>query len=175
MNDDTIELTVDTRELEWALEQLSQRAAGQVMRDALQAAGDVMLESVVDHTPERTDEETPEQTSLPPGILKADMHTQVGLSKKTGTGFVKVGPSKDIGGLVAYRQENGWTLTTHGSPGKHGGRKPIRDIPGKHFMAAAFDESAEAAVDVFCETLQNILGYGEGSTPANNSHDVEFG
>jgi hypothetical protein len=173
--DDAIELTIDTRELEAALGRLSQRAAGQVMRDALQAAGNVMLEAVVDHTPERTDEETPEGTSLPPGILKADMHTQVGLSKKTGTGFVKVGPSKDIGGLVAYRQENGWTLTEHGGKVTHGRREPIRDIPGKHFMAAAFDESAEAAVDAFCEELQDILSYGENARPENNSHDVEFG
>ena len=155
--DDTIELTIDTRELEAALGRLSQRAAGQVMRDALQAAGNVMLEAVVAHTPERTDELTPEQTSLPPGVLKADMHTQVGLSKKTGTGFVKVGPSKDIGGLVAYRQENGWTLTEHGGKVTHGRREPIRDIPGKHFLAAAFD-----AIVADYGDLENYLGDGLG-------------
>jgi hypothetical protein len=175
LTEDTIELTVDTRELEWALEQLSRRAAGKVMLDALQAGGNVMLEAVVTHTPERTDEETPEGTSLPPGILKADMHTQVGLSKKTGTGFVKVGPSKDIGGLVAYRQENGWTLREHGGARVRGQHKAIRDIPGKHFMATAFDESAEAAVDAFVDALGNLLGYGENSLPEGNSRDVEFG
>ena len=169
MTEDTVDLVVDTRELEAALERLSQRAAGQVMLDALQAAGNVLLDAVVDHTPERTDEETPEGTSLPPGILKADMHTQVGLSKRTGTGFVKVGPSKDIGGLVAYRQENGWTLTEHGGKVTHGHRKPIRDIPGKHFLAAAFDESAETAVNTFLSTLADALGPQLGVSEAGES------
>jgi len=161
--EDTIDLQVDTRELEAALLRLSKRMAGEVMREALQAGGDVLLEAVVAHTPERTDELTPEQTSLPPGILKADMHTEIQISRKYDNARVKIGPSKDIGGLVAYRQENGWTLTAHGKRGRK-----IRDIPGKHFMAAAFDETAENAVEAFLGVLENALGYGENALPENN-------
>jgi hypothetical protein len=155
---DTIDLQIDTRELEAALLRLSKRMAGEVMREALQAGGDVLLESVVVHTPERTDELTPEQTSLPPGILKADMHTEIQISRKYGNARIKVGPSKDIGGLVAYRQENGWTLTAHGKRGRK-----IRDIPGKHFMAAAFDESANGAVDAFLNALAEALSKAPGT------------
>lgn len=62
------------------------------MQRALQAGGDVMLDAVVDETPERTDEETPDGDSLPPGILKASMTTEV------------IVPNAD--GLV--RQDKGW-------------------------------------------------------------------
>jgi hypothetical protein len=157
---DEIELRIDTREMERALKDLPNKLLKAIMSGSLQAAGDVMLEAVVAHTPERTDEETPEQTSLPPGILKADMHTEVQFSRKYGTARVKVGPSRAIGGLVAYRVNNGWTLTGHGKSARK-----IRSIPGKHFLEAAFDESAQAAIDVFIDDLGNSLGFGEGAMP----------
>jgi hypothetical protein len=148
------------------------------MRKALQAAGDVMLSAVVAHTPERTDEEDSASNSLPPGVLKADMHTQIQIGR-AGKPRVKVGPSV-VTGYVAYRQNNGYTLTSHGSKT---GRHPIarkngpNPIPGKHFMEAAFDESAETAVDMFLSTLADgLFGIDEGSSmPESNSHDVEFG
>jgi hypothetical protein len=80
------------------------------------------------------------------------MHTEIQISRKYDNARVKIGPSKDIGGLVAYRQENGWTLTTHGKRGHK-----IREIHGKHFLAAAFDEAAEEAVDVFLGNLAASL------------------
>jgi hypothetical protein len=170
LSNDTIELTIDTRELDRALQAMPARLAKAIMSGALQAGGDVMLEAVVAHTPERTDEENPESTSLGPGILKADMHTEVQFSRKYGTARVKVGPSRAIGGLVAYRVNNGWTLSGHGkSPRK------IRSMPGKHFLEAAFDESAQLAIDTFIDELGNSLGFGENAGPENNSHDVEFG
>jgi hypothetical protein len=172
---DTIELRVDTRELEAALKALPDKLARLAAGRALQAAGDVMLEAVVAHTPERTDEITPEQTSLPPGILKADMHTEIQFSRAKGWAAVKVGPSKDIGGLVAYRQNNGWVLTAHGGKQKYG-EKQIRPIAGKHFLEAAFDESIEVATAVFLDTLADqLFGLEEGNdAPENRSFDVEF-
>lgn len=44
--EDTIDLQVDTRELEAALLRLSKRMAGEVMREALQAGGDVLKQNV---------------------------------------------------------------------------------------------------------------------------------
>ncbi len=158
---DGLTFSVDTRELDRALKQLPLRVAREIMSGALQAGGDVMLQAVVEHTPERTDEETPEQSSLPPGILKADMHTEIQFSRKYGRARIKVGPSKQIGGLVAYRQNNGWILTSHD------GRK-VRAISGKHFLEAAFDESAQAAIDAFIDALADSLGYGENSLPDEN-------
>lgn len=172
---DTIELKFDTRELEAALQALPDRLARKVAGRALEAAGDVMLEAVVALTPERTDDIGPEGTSLPPGILKADMHTQIGFSRAHGSAFVKVGPSREIGGLVAYRVNNGWILTSHGGKTKWGQRQ-IRPISGTHFLESAFDESIETATAVFLETLaDNLFGVDEGlDAPEGNSHDVEF-
>jgi hypothetical protein len=172
---DSIDLRIDTRELERALTALPEKLARAIMGRSLQAAGDVMLEAVVALTPERTDEEMPGQTSLPPGILKADMHTEIQFSRSKGWAAIKIGPSKEIGGLVAYRINNGWILTAHGSKSKYGARQ-IRPIAGKHFLEAAFDESAETAVAVFVETLgEEIFGTpAEPSAPEWNSHDVEF-
>jgi hypothetical protein len=199
---DTLELAVDTRELEAALKKLSAKARSSVLARALAAGGQVMLDAVVDHTPERTDESTPDSTALPPGMLKAAMTMEVvapnadGLtSMDSGSGFshgsprVKVGPQKvgkaNIVGRVAYWQNNGFTLTSHGAfasaKNRAAGvdlRHPIRPIPGKHFMEAAFDASAEKAVDVFLDALADGL-FGnpdaEGlSYPEGNSLDVEF-
>jgi hypothetical protein len=172
---DTIDLKFDTRELDKALRALPNKLARAVAGRALQAAGDVMLEAVQANAPERTDEIGPESTSLPPGILKADMHTQIYFSRKTGNAGIKVGPSKEIGGLVAYRVNNGWILTAHGAKKKYGQRQ-IRPIAGTHFLEAAFDESVEVATAVFLETLaDNLFGVDEGNdAPEGNSHDVEF-
>jgi hypothetical protein len=45
--------------------------------------------------------------------------------------------------------------------------KQVKQIPGKHFMAAAFDEAAELAVDAFVASL------AEGLTGAEDSSDEE--
>jgi len=164
---DTIELSVDTRELEYALTRLPQRFRKDIMRRALQAAGDVMLAAVVAETPERDDVWTPDSTALPPGVLKADMHTEIQFSRTQQAARVKVGPSAKIGGLVAYRINYGWMHKDRGGNIKH--------IPATHFLTRAFDLSAETAVEVFIETLGNALGYGENAIPENKSLDVEFG
>jgi hypothetical protein len=170
MEPDTVELEIDTRALDAALKDLPTRVAGNAMKKALQAAGDVLLAAIVAHTPERTDEEVPASagswfgssgsgsTSLPPGILKADMHTEVQMGKGSQPPRVKVGPTS-IAAHVARWQNNGWNLTKGGKRRKdrngnfRGSGKVIRAIPGKHFMEAGFDESSEAALETFLAAL----------------------
>jgi hypothetical protein len=201
---DEIELRFDTRELDAALKALPAKLRGALMAKALQAGGDVMLDAMVEETPERTDDETPDGTSLPPGMLKAAMTTELVMPNsdglvREGRGFksggsprIKVGPQR-VGaanrfGRTAYWVNNGWMLTGHASRsnpnaprGKRGfkaGRK-IREIEGQHFIEKAFDRSAESAVDTFLETLASGLFEGEtdleNARPENNSFDVEFG
>lgn len=169
---DGIEITVDTRAVEKALLALPMKMRGPAMTKALRDAGQIMLDAVVAHTPERTDEEMPNSNSLPPGILKADMHMQVILGD---TPAVKVGPTS-IAGHVARWQNNGWVLTSHGRSKRS--RTKIRAIPGKHFLEAAFDETAETAINVFALTLADaVFGTGselEGAGPENTSLDVDF-
>lgn len=160
--DDTIELVVDTRELDAALKALPLKMQGKIMREALQAGGDTLAECLESYTPERTDEETPEGTSLPPGILKADIKTEIQLGNGTYPPRIKVGFTK-ISRHVARWQNDGWNLTKGGQRhvGKdgrvHGNGKIIRVIPGKHFIEAAFDESAESAIGEFLDKLAERL------------------
>ena len=175
MNDDVVELSVDTRELDRALGKLAVKVQSDIMRAALQAAGDVLLEAQIAQAPERTDEETPGGDSLPPGALKQDLHTEIQLGTGGRLPRVKVGPSP-VTGHVARWQNSGFNLTTHGRSRSR--RRVIRAIPGKHFIEAAFDESAEAAVDVFLETLAKRLldadTVQESAIAGGNSLDVEF-
>jgi hypothetical protein len=199
---DGFDLRVDTRELEAALERLPMKLAGKILGRALAAGGAVMLDAVVDETPERTDAETPDGNSLAPGMLKAAMTMEVNAPNadglvKNGRGSsrtnpnVKVGPQK-VGkankfGRVAYWVNNGWTLTGHASRkdagadhGKRGWKKgrQIRPIAGQHFLEKAFDKSANEAVDVFLDTLARGLFDEQDqsgiSYPDHNSLDVEF-
>lgn len=144
---DEFQISVDTSQFEAKLKELEPNVANQYMRSALQAAGDVILPAMKQHAPERTDEPTPEGNSLPPGILKFDLTTQVILNKDGAE--VKVGPTA-VAAHVARWQENGWMLTSHTG-------KKIRHIPGKHFMATAIDETREAAVNALVESLASSL------------------
>lgn len=173
---DEITLTVDTRECERALMALGEKVRGNIMKQALQAGGDVMAEALEAHTPERTGEETPNGTSLPPGIMKADVTTETQTAGQYPTARIKVGFSS-ISAYVAYWQNEGWNLTKGGQRhidkrGRvHGNGKVIRAIPGKHFIEASFDESAETAVDVFTSTLWDLLFSApdlEGAGPEGN-------
>lgn len=165
---DGFDLEIDTRQLDRALAELPMKLQKAMLSGALQAAGDVMLAAVQEHTPERTDEPTPGSDALPPGILKADMHTEIQFSRAQGVARIKVGPSALIGGPVARWINAGWILTTPSG-------RTVRHMPGKHFLEAAFDESAEPAIDVFLERLGQSLGFGENAVPEGDSHDVEFG
>lgn len=150
---DTMELSVDTRAMEQALVDLGEKLATKALRTALQAAGDTMLSPMVELCPENTEGVGPGSNSLPPGVLKADLKTDVFIGKNSGN--VRVGPTADTG-HVARWVNNGWILTSHG---KKSGRHPIarkdgpNPIPGMHFLEAAFDESAEKATQVFLDVL----------------------
>jgi hypothetical protein len=144
---DDIELKIDTSAFEKKLSELPAQIANNHLRKALLASGDVMLSPMKQLAPERTDETTPDENSLPPGILKEDLQTQVVLGKDGA--YVKVGPTA-ISAHVARWQNNGWMLTSHDG-------KQIKQIPGKHFMEAAFDEAAQAAVDAFVNSLAESL------------------
>jgi hypothetical protein len=163
---DAIALTFDTKEMDEALAAMPQKLAGAAVREALQAGGDVLLAALVEHTPERTGEETPDSTALPPGILKEDMHTEVLVNEKYAP-RVRVGPT-DIGGRVAYWQNDGFDLvkggyrkTVYNRKGElialRGPGKLVKHIEGKHFFEAAFDESAEQAVEAMLSTLSKTL------------------
>jgi hypothetical protein len=145
---DDISLKIDTSQFDAMLTALPTKVAGRIMKDALQAGGDVLLASMKALCPERTDEPTPDEDSLPPGILREDLHTQVTVTSTTGA-RLRVGPT-DIAAHVARWQENGWMLTLHNG-------KKVRQIPGKHFMAASVDEAGEAAVDAFVARLAEGL------------------
>lgn len=145
---DELSFNIDTRELNEALSKLPDRVQKRIVVNALQSAGDVMLSAVKAHTPERTDGETPGSDALPPGILREDMHTEVAVSETKGA-RLRVGPT-EIAGHVARWINNGWTLTSHDG-------KKIKDIPGKHFIEAAFDETAQAALDVLTDSIAEQL------------------
>jgi hypothetical protein len=177
----TIDLQIDTRAMDRALAALPQRLAKRSMRKALQAAGNVMLAPMVALAPERTDEPTPDSDSLPPGVLKADLTTQVGVSS-SGGGYVKVGSTPDTG-RVAHWQENGFEITKGGwsredkKTGKRlGPGKVIKRVEGKHFMLGAFDESSTAAVSTFCQVLgDDLFGKGESGDLEGVGAGGEYG
>ncbi len=133
---------------------LGEKLAKQALKRALQAAGNTMLEPMRELCPENTEGVGPDSDSLPPGVLKADLQTDIWTGNNGGN--VRVGPSRDTG-YVARWINNGWTLTSHG---QKGGRHPIaraqgkpNPIPGTHFLEAAFDESIQNAINVFLDTL----------------------
>ena len=144
---DDIQINIDTSQFETKLKALPAAVANRYLRTALQAAGDVVLAPMKQLAPERTDETTPDENSLPPGILREDLSTQVTLGANGAK--VKVGPTA-VAGHVCRWQNNGWMLTSHGG-------KKIKQIPGKHFMEAAFDEAAEAAVEALVNSLAESL------------------
>lgn len=146
-------MSIDTRELDDMLKALPEKVAKKYVQKALQASGDVILAPMVALAPENTSETTPDSNSLPPGILKADLHTQVIMAADGGK--VRVGPTS-ISGAVARWQNNGWAVTGH-APGK----KKIKDKPGKFFMQGAYDEAGEASVNTFIASLKDSI---EGGT-----------
>jgi hypothetical protein len=154
---DELSITIDTRALDEALSKLSEKIQKRVLKNALQAGGDVILEEMRTLAPERTDEPTPDSTGLPPGILKADLHTQVTVNATT-CANIKIGPG-DIAGHVARWQNNGYNLTTHG---KKRGRKVIKAIPGKHFIEAAMDTAGQKALDAMIGSIALALTENNG-------------
>ena len=154
---DGLSISIDTRALDAALSKLPEKLQKRVLKNALQAGGDVILEEMTALAPERTDEPTPDSTALPPGILKADLQTQVTVGTTTGAN-VKIGPG-EIAGHVARWQNNGYNLTSHG---KKRGRKVIKAISGKHFIEAAVDAAGQKALDAMIDSIAQALTGGDG-------------
>jgi len=147
---DGITVHIDTKAVEEKLSRLPQELQNKYMKESYRAAGDVMLGAVHDNTPVRDGEEdSPDSTSLPPGIMQEDMTLTV---TKSG---VKVGPT-EISGARARWINDGWQLTLNG--------KKVKDIPGQHFMERAFDECAQEALDAFVETLTELINNDEGGS-----------
>ncbi len=155
-----IDLIIDTKELDARLSALPGKIQKEYVTKALEAAGNVILEAMVAHAPERTDEETPDSNSLPPGILKADLHAQVIIGQSGAR--VRIGPT-EIAGRVARWINDGWIHTGHGKSRR--GRKRSRnkdtgevlEIPGTHFIERATDESGQAALDAAVASLSESL------------------
>jgi hypothetical protein len=167
---DDISFTIDTSEIEKALVGMSENLAGGIVREALEEAGEVMLDAIRDLAPVRIDERTPNSTSLPPGILKEDIHLAV-IVKPGRIPKVVIGPT-DIAKHVLYWIENGFdhvefsgnrvarrrnsTRNLDSKRVGYGG-KFVRHIEGRHFVAAGFDESNEAAVQTLIDKLGQII------------------
>ena len=142
--DDGFSINIDTIELDEALSKLPVKVAGRKTRDALQAAGDVILYSMKALCPVATVEPDSSSNALAPGVLQYSLTTQV-QSSANAAPRVKIGAPIETA-HVAWWVENGFDSI-----------KAKRHIEGKHFMAGAFDESAERAVDVLIETLGESL------------------
>jgi hypothetical protein len=149
---DGFDLKIDTAEMDKKLSELPLKVRRQAIRKSLAAGGEILAESMAAHAPERTDEATPGSTALPPGVLKEDIGWQV-QAKADYAPRVKVGTTT-IAAHVANWIENGWDMT--GPSTNHNG-KFIKHVDGIHFMAAAFDESIEAAIDAALESLGDAL------------------
>lgn len=166
---DDFTLSVDTTQWEALLADLPKRVRRRAVRSALQAAGDVLRDAIETEAPERTDVPTPGSDALPPGILKADISTQV----QVGTKYdprVKVGPTA-IAGRVARWVENGFDHVSGGASegsiafktkyGIGGTRKlgtKGEHIDANPFMARGFDASIGQAVDAMLGSLATSLG-----------------
>jgi len=141
---DGFDMKLDTRELDEALAKLPAKFQGRIAKQALEAAGYVMVDAMKALCPVRTDEPTPGSDSLQPGVLQESLTTQVQMSKRYPP-RVKVGPPSETA-HIAWFIENGFDNV-----------RAKRHIEGKHFMAGAFDESAQRAVDVMLESLAEAL------------------
>jgi hypothetical protein len=139
---DNFELKIDTTEFVSKLEALPEKIARRAVRHALQAAGDIMADAIAEEAPERNDTPTADSTGLPPGVLKADISTQVQI-KKDKAPRVKAGPTK-----ISYRQawwiEQGFDHVAHGKK---------THVDANPFAMRGFERSIGAATDAFVASL----------------------
>jgi hypothetical protein len=150
---DGFDLSMDTSEWEKLLDELPVKVQHAALQGAMQAGGDVFKEAMIAHAPERTDEQTPESNSLPPGILKQDIKVQV-INRSDHIPEVRIGPG-EISGRVGLWVNKGWDLVKGGRKGKKG--RFVRHIDGTHFMERAFDEAVNKAAEAVIESLGEAL------------------
>ena len=154
---DDFEITIDTKAMDEALSRLPEKVQGRIAREALQKAGDIMLEAQKFLCPERTDD-MPGSDALEPGVLKESLTTQVIISTKGEVARVKVGAPSETA-HVARWVNDGHDIYKGGrkraSKNKKAG-KFLGHVEGKHFLEGAFDESAQKAIDAM------LTAIGEG-------------
>ena len=143
---DDFDIKIDTSEFDSLLAKLPAKVSGRIMKDALQAGGDVILASMKVLAPEQTNEPTPGSNALPPGILREDLHTQVIVSPTKGAAQVKVGPT-EIAGHVARWINNG--LDANAAQTANRLSKSLASTLWKQ----PCDEAAEIAVEAFATSL----------------------
>jgi hypothetical protein len=156
----------DTSEWENLLKTLPDKVAGMVVEESLAAGGIVLADAMQTEAPERTDEPTPESTSLPPGILKEDISYQI-QSKKGLNPRVKVGCT-DVASHVAFWIENGFDVVVHGHKSraekqgkyvtaKHTPKTGKKHVDADPFMARAFESSIEEATNATLAKMEELL------------------
>jgi hypothetical protein len=149
---DDLSINIDTKALDEALSALPVKVQAKILRPALQAAGDLIVDRVRALIQDKCPERTPDSNALPVGIVKEDIHAVVTVGQTSGAN-VKIGPS-DIAGYVVRWQNNGYNLTTHG---RKRARKVIKAIPGQHFLESGTDEGAQAAIDALMAGIADGL------------------
>jgi hypothetical protein len=158
---DDVTLSIDTREWENLLKALPEKTRRGAVRQALQRAGDVMADAIAEEAPERTDTPTPDSNSLPPGILKADISSQVQLKAKLPP-RVKVGAT-EIASRVAWWIEQGFD---HKRGNVH--------VDANPFMARGFERSITAATTVFLDSLSTALTADVNATGGSGTSGEEI-
>ena len=140
---ENFDITIDTAEVDRMLAAMPLKFAKGVIREALQAAGDVMLAPMKALCPERTDDiEDSGSNSLEPGVLRESLTTQV---------IVGLLPRVEVGAPIETTRQAWWIEDGFDQ------LRAKKHIEGKHFMAGAFDESAEEAVNVLMAGLAKVL------------------
>ncbi len=138
------DIAIDTREMDAMLGSMDNKLAKGAVRGALQAAGNVMLVPMKILCPEKTAESDESSNSLPPGVLRESLTTQVQVGR--------VRPPRVKVGCPIETNHVGW-LIEEGFDNV----KSKTHISGKHFISGAFDESAEEAVNVLLVELGKVL------------------
>ncbi len=161
-----ISIDIDTKALESWLTSIPKRASRRIRGEALQAAGDIILATMVTLAPEMAEEQDPSSNALPPGVLKADLITDV-VTSRNGGAYVDIGPT-ELAGHVCRLQNDGYDLTTHG---KWESRKVIKKIPGKFFMEASADETFQAAVDAFTDSVSAAFNAANADSSETGSEE----
>jgi hypothetical protein len=114
---------------------------------AFQAAGDVIVEVLASNTPVKK-----EDTGgvLEQGELLESLMMDIELDSQFRGGFVAIGFGKN--GNVADWLDGGHRLIGHAPNYKN-----LGSVAGNGFMRKSFDQSAEAAVDAFGESLTSTV------------------
>jgi hypothetical protein len=132
------------------LNQLDGDQMRQIQRKALRKVGEIVQTAVVAHAPEKAEGDG---GLLAPGELKASIKARVHIASDEGiasgdSSRVAIGPVGNDAQLVANWVENGHVA-------RRGKKKegPPRFVPAYPFVRPAFDETQQAAIDAYTESV----------------------